>query len=81
MDFVSTDQYYGVLNVSGTAATLTIAPGVSIHGTSGTIEAGANRFVNQGTITADANGRGLNFDGTGWVNQGHASTRPAARST
>ena len=70
VDFVGTNQYYGVLNVSGTAATLTIAPGVSIHGTSGSIEAGANRFVNQGTITADSNGRGLDLDGTGWVNQG-----------
>ena len=53
VDFVGNNQYYGTLNVSGTAATLTIAPACRSTATSGAIEAAANRFVNQGTITAD----------------------------
>ena len=80
VDFVGTNQYYGTLTVSGTAATLTIAPGVSIHGTSGAIEAAARpvrqpgndhrRLTSAGSISTAPDG-----------STRARSVRPAARST
>ena len=58
-----------------TGATLTLGPGLTVHGQSGAIN---GTFINQGTISADLAGRlagstaneDLTLIGTGWINQG-----------
>jgi hypothetical protein len=59
------------LNISA-GSTLTIAPGITIHGNVGYIgRQGINSsLVNQGTITADIAGGSIRLFGIGWSNSG-----------
>jgi RHS repeat-associated protein len=65
----------GSLNVTGAGGRLTIAPGVTIHGIAGTVNAGSNSLDNRGTINADVAGGsvffpGFTITGTNWTNDG-----------
>jgi hypothetical protein len=61
---------YNASNVSGSAGTLTIATGVTVHGKSGVI--GAGSIVNQGTISADVSGGSITV-GPAFTNRGALS--------
>ena len=63
------------LNQVGTPSTLTIAPGMLIHGKAGRVgsNAGGVSLVNQGTIASDEVGNVDVRGGAGWTNEGTLS--------
>jgi RHS repeat-associated protein len=60
------------LTVPNASTTLTIGPGVTVHGNTGTINAGSAAFLNQGTIAADGDGT-LTAEGAANFNNGTLS--------
>jgi RHS repeat-associated protein len=64
--------FFTTLGVTGTGSVLTIAPGIIIHGTNGTISAGTDSLDNQGTINGDLSTTTipLTVTGTNWTNEG-----------
>jgi RHS repeat-associated protein len=59
------------LGISNSNTTLTIGPGLTLHGKSGSIGTSiGSAFINQGTISPDAAGGSFFLDGVGWSNQG-----------
>jgi RHS repeat-associated protein len=49
---------------------LTIAAGITIHGSNGRVDAGNSTFINQGTISADVPGQTITLSGVNWTNTG-----------
>ena len=69
--------YLNTLKVATGGGQLTIGPGITIHGSTGTIGYNSNNggpanisFINQGTISADGSGGTITLNGTGWTNTG-----------
>jgi hypothetical protein len=55
---------------ASSGSTLTIGPGIAIHGTRGGLVGVLGAVVNQGTITADTSGREIAVAGSSVLNQG-----------
>ncbi len=56
--------------LNGDSGTLTIGPGITIHGKNGSIGNAALPLINQGTIAADVGGGQIGIYGTAWTSSG-----------
>jgi hypothetical protein len=56
-----------------TSGTLTIGPGIRVHGQAGAVGLNTLSTVNQGTVSADLAGSSITLPGTDWFNQGRVS--------
>ena len=70
---LGTGEVYFATNSSGnqvlpTVGTLTIGPGITIHGQGGTVGSASQGLINQGTIVSDEAGT-ITVTGTNWSNQ------------
>ncbi len=72
----SSSNAIGVGGDSG--STLTIGPGITVHGSGGSVGSITYGLVNRGTIAADVAGGSIAVTGTGWVNAGTIAADPGA---
>src|ERR1017187_5894757 len=61
---------HGALYLQSTSGTLTIGPGITIHGQRGYVGNASLPLINQGTISADVAGATITINGQPFANQG-----------